>query len=104
MTADKIYFLSTETNTTEKPIDFSNLNTYEYTQEDYIEKIDPNTYSFVRGEVLLEFIEAVYNVITTHVHNINKPYAKSDYAEHIEMERLYNKLKQDLVNTSIKLN
>lgn len=104
MTADKIYFLSTETNTTEKPIDFSNLNTYEYTQEDYIEKIDPNTYSFVRGEVLLEFIDAVYKVMTTHVHNINKPYAKSDYAEHIEMERLYNKLKQDLVNTSIKLN
>ncbi len=104
MTADKIYFLSTETNVTDKPIDFSNLNSYEYSQEDYVEKIDPNTYSFVRGEILLEFVDAVYKVLTTHVHNINKPYVKTDYDAHIEMERLYNKLRQDLINTSIKLN
>lgn len=104
ITADKLYLLSTDTNFTDKSVDFSNLNTYEYTQEDYIEKIDPNTYSFVRGEVLLEFIDAVYKVLTGHVHNINKEYVKSDYAEHIEMERLYNKLRQDLINTSIKLN
>jgi hypothetical protein len=104
ITADKIYFLSTDTNLTDKPIDFSVLNNYEYNQEDYLEKIDPNTYSFVRGEILLNFIDAVYKVLTTHVHNINKPYVKNDYDAHTEMERLYNKLRQDLINTSIKLN
>jgi hypothetical protein len=104
ITADKIYLLSTDTNLTDKPIDFSTLNSYEYTQEDYVEKIDPNTYSFVRGEILLEFIDAVYKVLTTHVHNINKPYVKNDYDAHTEMDRLYNKLRQDLINTSIKLN
>jgi hypothetical protein len=104
MTADKLYFLSTDTNQTDKTIDFSLLNNYEYNQDDYIQKIDPNTYSFVRGEILLDFIDAVYNVLTTHVHNINKPYVKTDYDAHIEMERLYNKLKQDLINPSIKMN
>jgi hypothetical protein len=104
ITADKIYLLSTDTNLTDKSIDFSILNSYEYSQDDYVEKIDPNTYSFVRGEVLLEFIDVIYKVLTTHVHNINKPYVKNDYDAHTEMERLYNKLKQDLINTSIKLN
>ena len=104
ITADKIYILSTDTNFTDKPIDFPDLNSYEYNQDDYIQKIDPNTYSLVRGEILLSFIDAVYNVLTTHVHNINKPYAKSDYGAHIEMERLYNRLRQELINTSIKIN
>lgn len=104
ITADKIFLLSTDTNLTDKTIDFSTLNSYEYSHDDYVEKIDPNTYSFVRGEVLLEFIDSVYRVLTTHVHNINKPYVKNDYSEHIEMERLYNKLRQDLLNTSIKSN
>ena len=52
----------------------------------------------------MEFIDVIYKVLTTHVHNINKPYVKNDYDAHTEMERLYNKLKQDLINTSIKLN
>jgi hypothetical protein len=104
ITADKIYILSTDTNFTDKPIDFLNLDSYEYSQDDYVQKIDPNTYSLVRGEILLSFIDAVYNVLTTHVHNINKPYVKSDYDAHTEMERLYNKLRQELINTSIKIN
>lgn len=104
MTADKIYLLSTDTNFTDKTIDFSSLDSYEYNQDDYVQKIDPNTYSLVRGEILLSFIDAVYNVLTTHVHNINKPYVKSDYDAHTELERLYNRLRQELVNTSIKIN
>jgi hypothetical protein len=104
ITADKIYILSTDTNFTDKPIDFLNLDSYEYSQDDYVQKIDPNTYSLVRGEILLSFIDAVYNVLTTHVHNINKPYVKSDYDAHTEMERLYNRLRQELINTSIKIN
>jgi len=104
MTADKIYLLSTDTNFTDKTIDFSSLDSYEYNQDDYVQKIDPNTYSLVRGEILLSFIDAVYNVLTTHVHNINKPYVKSDYDAHTELERLYNRLRQELINTSIKIN
>jgi hypothetical protein len=104
ITADKIYLLSTDTNFTDKKIDFPVLNTYEYEQSDYIEKIEPNTYSLVRGEVLLDFIDAVYNVLTTHVHNINKPYVKSDYDAHTKLDLLYNKLRDELINKSIKIN
>jgi len=104
VTADKIYLLSTDTNFTNKKIDFPTLNTYEYEQSDYIEKIEPNTYSLVRGEILLDFIDAVYNVLTTHVHNINKPYVKSDYDAHTKLDLLYNKLRDELINKSIKIN
>jgi len=101
--ADKIYLLSTETNFTDKKIDFPTLNTYEYEQSDYIEKIDPNTYSLVRGEILLDFIDALYNTFFGHVHNINEPYVKSD-PNHTKLELLYNKLREELINKSIKIN
>jgi hypothetical protein len=104
VTADKIFLLSTDTNFTDKKIDFPTLNSYEYEQSDYIEKIDPNTYSLVRGEILLDFIDAMYNVLTTHVHNINKPYVKSDYDAHTKFDLLYNKLRDELINKSIKIN
>lgn len=103
VTADKIYLLSTETNFTDKKIDFPTLNTYEYEQSDYIEKIDPNTYSLVRGEILLDFIDALYNTFFGHVHNINEPYVKSD-PNHTKLELLYNKLREELINKSIKIN
>jgi hypothetical protein len=104
MTADKIYLISTDTNFTDKKIDFKKLDSYEYTQEDYLERIEPNTYSLVRGEILLEFLRSMYNVLTSHVHNINKPYVKSDYAPHENMEKLFNKLENELFNKSIKTN
>ena len=104
ITADKIYLLSTDTNFTDKKIDFPVLDSYEYNQSDYVDKIDPNTYSLVRGEVLLECIDAVYNVLTSHVHNINQPYVKTDYADHTKLDLLYNKLRDELINKSIKIN
>lgn len=103
ITADKIYLLSTDTNFTDKKIDFPVLNTYEYDQSDYIEKIEPNTYSLVRGEVLLNFIDALYNLLIGHVHNINDTYIKSD-PNHQALEVLYNKLRDELINKSIKIN
>ena len=86
------------------PIDFTQLDSYEYTQEDYLNKIEPNTYALVRGEILLEFLRAMYNVLTSHVHNINKPYARTDYDAHNIMEDLFNKLENDLLNISIRTN
>lgn len=104
LTADKIYLISTDTNFTDKKIDFKKLDTYEYSQEDYLERIEPNTYSLVRGEVLLEVLRSMYNVLTSHVHNINKPYVKADYSPHENMEKLFNKLENELLNKSVKTN
>jgi len=104
LVGDRLYLLSMDTNFTGVPIDFTQLDSYEYSQDDYLNKIDPNTYALVRGEILLEFLRAMYNVLSTHVHNINKPYARSDYDAHNIMEDLFNKLENDLLNKSIRTN
>lgn len=104
LVADKLYLLSTDTNFTNKSIDFEKLDSYEYTQENYLNVIDPNTYAVVRGEILLEFLRSLFNVISTHTHNINKPYARADYEAHNTMVELYNKLESELLNKSIRMN
>jgi hypothetical protein len=106
LSADKIYLTSTSPNSgfNVKTIDFKKLNEYELTQEDYIKNIDPNTYSLVRGENLLNFLKAVYDVLTDHVHNINKPYAKLEFDKHKKMSDLFQKLEDDILNKSIKIN
>jgi hypothetical protein len=103
--SDKIYFLTTDQNNiTEKPITFEKLDKYELTQDNYLQDIEPNTYAMVRGETLLSFLRSVYTVLTTHVHNINSPYAKAEYNPHKEMEELYQKLESDILNKSIRIN
>jgi hypothetical protein len=102
--ADKLYLLSTDTNFTGKSIDFEKLDGYEYTQENYLNLIDPNTYGVVRGEILLEFLRSMFNVMLTHTHNINKPYARTDYEAHNTMVELYNKLESELLNKSVRIN
>lgn len=78
--SDKIYLLTTNPyNVTEKAIDFERLDKYELTQDNYLKDIEPNTYSTVRGETLLEFLRSMHDVLTTHIHNINDPYAKLAY-------------------------
>jgi len=104
LTSDKIYLLSTDTNFTNKTIGFDKLDTYEYSQNDYLNEIDPNTYAIVRGEVLLEFLRSMYNVLLTHTHNINKPYARATYDAHDTMVELYNKLESELLNKSVRTN
>ena len=104
LVGDKLFLLSTDTNFTDKKIDFTKLDSYEYTQEDYLTIIEPGTYALVRGEVLLKFIRSFYNVLTTHVHNINKPYVTADYKPHEEMQKLYDQLENDLLNKSIRIN
>ena len=101
--SDKIYLLSTDTNDIKK-IKFNELNKYELTQEDYIQKIEPNTYALVRGENLLNFLRAFYLAFEGHVHNINKPFVKNGYDPHAEMEKLYATLENDILNKSIRIN
>lgn len=104
LSSDKIYLLSTDTNFTNKSVEFEKLDTYEYTQNDYLNEIDPNTYALVRGEVLLEFLRSMYNVLLTHTHNINKPYARATYDAHDTMVQLYDKLESELLNKSVRTN
>ena len=103
--SDKIYFLTTDSyNVTSKPIDFEKLDKYELTQDNYLKDIAPNTFATVRGETLLDFLRSMYDVLTTHIHNINDPYAKLSYDAHDNMERLYQKLEEDILNKSIRIN
>ena len=102
--SDKIYFLSTDTNETGKSIHFEELSKYELSQEDYIQKIDPNTYGTVRGEILLELLYSIINVLLSHVHNINEPYARLDNPIHNRMMDLFEKMENDLLNKSIRIN
>lgn len=102
--SDKIFLLSTDTNEAGKSINFDGLDKYEYTQEDYISKIEPNTYSLVRGENLLNLLYAIIDVLTTHRHNINDPYARTDYPQHNRLIELFEKMENDLLNRSIRLN
>jgi hypothetical protein len=102
--SDKIFLLSTDTNEVDKTINFDVLDKYELTQEDYVSKIEPNTYSTVRGENLVKYLRALYIAFENHVHNINKPYVKSGYDPHQILEELHKTLENDILNKSIKIN
>jgi hypothetical protein len=107
LTADKIYFLSTdlENNELEKPIEFGALNQYEYTQEDYINKIEKSTYSTVRGENLLRILQTMIDVIFTHRHNPLMPIiGQQDYEQGNSLKELYKTLENDILNKSIRIN
>lgn len=102
--SDKIFLVSTDTNETDKKINFEALDKYEFTQENYIKDIEPKTYATVRGENLINFLEALYDVLLTHVHNPLKPYARMQYEKHNVLERLFNNLRNDILNNSIRIN
>ena len=103
LVSDRIYFLSTDTNETNKPIDFNNLNTYDYTQSDYIEKIEPNTYATVRGENLIKLIYAMINLLFSHEHNLHGPLVKGD-PNYDKLIKLVQTIENDLLNNSIRIN
>lgn len=103
--SDKIYFLSSDNrNVTSKPINFEKLDKYDLTQENYLLDIEPNTYAMVRGETLLDFLRRMYEVLTTHIHNINEPYAKLSYDAHIQLESSFQILENDMLNKHIRIN
>lgn len=102
--SDKLYMLSTDTNFTDKTVPFDKVDKYEPTQDDYLNLIDPNSYASVRGEVLLDFLRAMFNVLINHKHNINKEYAKNGFDDHEVLVNLFNKLENELLNKSIRIN
>lgn len=105
VTSDMIYFLSTDSNEVDKKIPFEDLDKYEYTQDDYMLKIDPNTYSLVRGENLVKLLYSIIDVIFTHKHNINKSInGQPDYKEGERLKELVKSLENDILNKSIRIN
>jgi len=105
LSADKIYITSTSPNVgvNVKSINFNDLNEYELSQEDYITKIEPNTYALVRGENLYNFLIAIVNILNTHIHNINEPLIKTD-KNWVVLQELANSLRNDLLNDSLRIN
>ena len=103
ITSDKIYLVSTDTNFTNKTIEFDKLNSYEYEQDDYLSKIDPNTYATVRGENLYNVLVAFKNLMDSHIHNINRPLSKGD-ENWIILDNLMSTLENELLNKSIRIN
>jgi hypothetical protein len=104
ITADTIIQLSqTNPGVNGKQIDFSSLDRYEYTQEDYLTRILPNTFSTVRGEKLIEILELITLILLNHKHGILTP---TKYpAEAVgSLEKLIKRAKQDMVNNSIRIN
>jgi hypothetical protein len=104
ITADQIMYLSTNSSGTDgKQVDFGALNKYEYTQEDYIMRILPNTFSTVRGEKLIEILDLMTLILLNHVHGIITP-PKYFQSTMDELKRLISRAKQDMVNASIRIN
>lgn len=105
LSADKIYITSTSPNggINIKSINFNELDEYELTQEDYINKIEPNTYAMVRGEILYNLAIAIKNLLDSHIHNINEPLVKTD-DNWVKLNSLIETLRNDLLNDSIRIN
>jgi hypothetical protein len=101
--SDRIFMISTDTNETTPTIDFTDLDKYELTQEDYVLKLEPNTFSAVRGENLIKILRAIVNLLISHQHNIVGPLVKSDNNYKI-LDELLKNLENDILNKSIKIN
>jgi len=103
--ADKIYLMSTTPSSgiNVKTINFNDLDEYELTQEDYIKKIEPNTYAMVRGENLYNTLVAIINLLHSHIHNINEPLERGD-PNWDKLNNLVQSLRGDLLNDSIRIN
>jgi hypothetical protein len=102
--SDKIFLISTDPNQSTKKVNFDTLDKYEFTQEDYVLNIDKNTYSMVRGDNLIVFLEALIDVFFKHQHNVVGPYVKNGFDEHENLINLLKNLRNDILNTSIKIN
>jgi len=105
LSADKIYITSTNPNTgvNVKSINFSELDDYELTQEDYVNRIDPNTYAMVRGENLYNILIAIKNLLDSHIHNINEPMVQTD-ENWVKLTKLIETMRDDILNNSIRIN
>jgi hypothetical protein len=101
--SDRIYLVSTDTNEFEKIIDFTKIDNYEPTQENYIRDIEPNTYALVRGEVLVDILRSIMDLFESHQHNLTDPLVKED-PNFVRLQTQINTLENDLLNSSIRIN
>jgi hypothetical protein len=99
---DLVYLLSTDTNEI-KPINFKKLDKYENTHENYIEDIHPNTYAVVRGEILLDILSTMMDLLESHQHQPTEPLVKSD-PNYVRLQKQISTLANDLLNKSIRIN
>lgn len=103
-TSDKIFLISSDTNEGEKKgIDRTKLDKYEYTQDNFLEDIEPYTYAIVRGETLLKLINLMYKFLTEHKHNLNDiPLYKPELKQ--QLDEMINTMNTTLINHSIRIN
>jgi hypothetical protein len=104
LTSDNIFLLSTDTNNTDKNIDFNDLDLYSLSQEDYISKIQPNTFAIVRGEKLIELLKGIITVLVTHRHNPTETFVQNGYDDYDALKKLIATMENDILNKSIRLN
>jgi hypothetical protein len=103
--SDMLYLLSTDTNEAGKSINFNNLNKYEYTQEDYVKNIEPNTFATVRGENLIKVLQQIILVLFNHEHNVTGPFVDNlEFEESVQLKELLKTLENDILNKSIRIN
>lgn len=105
--SDKFFLLSTDlgTNETKNPVPFNDLDPYDFTQQDYIKRIEPATFSTVRGENLLKLLNKMIEVIFTHRHNPLMPIVgQYDYDHGNELKELFKTIENDILNKSIRIN
>ena len=68
-------------------------------------KIDPNTYSTVRGENLLRLLLQIIDVLFKHEHNLIGPMVQSsEFSEYVKLIYLLKSVENDLLNKSIRIN
>jgi len=105
LSADKVYITSTSPNVGKniRTINFTELNEYELTQEDYLSKIEPNTYALVRGDILYKLLTTLKKAYDSHIHNINDTPVKTE-DNYEEFNRLMDTLRDDLLNDSLRIN
>ena len=105
--SDKFFLLSTDlgTNESNNPVPFTDLDPYDFTQQDYIKRIEPATFSTVRGENLLKLLNKMIEVIFTHRHNpLRSIQGQYDYDHGNELKELFKTIENDILNKSIRIN
>jgi hypothetical protein len=101
--SDRVYLLSTDTNEYKIPVDFTKIDKYEPSHENYIKDIEPNTYALVRGEVLIDVLQSMIKLITSHEHNLMGPLVQTDPNFGNLMKKI-SSLENDMLNKSIRTN
>lgn len=103
-TSDKVFLISSDVNEGEKKgINRTKLDKYEYSQDNFLEDIEPYTYALVRGDTLLKLINLMYKFLTEHKHNLNDiPLYKPELK--LQLDEMINTMETRLINHSIRIN